>query len=84
MVLVWSPACSLYRSFSRATRFVITTIPAEAYRKDEHGVNATLQAATKVITESLRKLSLGVPVRDLPSMGGGLVPLHALAYLDFY
>ena len=78
MVLVWSPACSMYRSFSRATRYVITTIPAEAYLKDARGINVTLQAATRVITEALQRLSLGVPVRDLLSMGGGVAPLLAL------
>ena len=57
---------------SRASRFLITTIPADAYVKDEEtGVNLTLQKAAQVITESFQRLaSAGIPVYDLPSLGG--------------
>ena len=74
---------------SRSTRFLITTIPAEAYVKDESNVNLTLQAALKEVVKAFTRLAtVGVPVHDLPSRGGThvswlYIPLY-VAYLNLF
>ena len=70
---------------SRATRFLITTIPVESYVKDVNGVNLTLQAAARVITDSFQRLATtGIPVYDLPSAGGELVALSKQFRLEHW
>ena len=60
---------------SRASRFMITTIPVEAYVTDNNGINLTLQAAARVIVDSFKTLaSTGIPIHELPSLGGHHVP----------
>ena len=70
MCLTFTCACSPYRTFSRASRFLITMVPTAAYSKNEEGINITLQEAAKFITASFCKLALGVSVADIPSEGG--------------
>ena len=53
-------------------------MPASRYVY-ENGVNITIQALTHAITNSFNTLSnFGIPVRDLASLGGGLVPLISI------
>ena len=70
MCLTFTSLCSKLRSFSRASRFLITAIPTCAYQKDGNGVNITLQEAAKFITSGFERLSRGFRVSDLPSLGG--------------
>lgn len=58
-----------------ASRWPIAVIPASLYKIDASGVNLTMQAVAKEITESFNHLSThGVKIRDFGSMGGGVVP----------
>ena len=58
---------------------MITTIPVEAYVTDNNGINLTLQAAARIIVDSFKNLATtGIPIHDLPSVGGHHVPLPSI------
>ena len=58
-------------------------MPASRYVY-ENGVNITIQALTHAIANSFNRLSnFGIPVRDLASLGGGLVPLMSIGAICF-
>ena len=70
MCLTFTSACSQFKTISRASRFLITSIPTASYIKDENGVNITLQEAAKFITASLARLACGIRINAMPSEGG--------------
>lgn len=67
MFLLWVSDTSPVRSHSPSSRWPIAILPASLY--------ITLAAITQAICASFNKLSGGIKVHDLQSLGGGLVPL---------
>ena len=83
MFLLWSSDTSPVLSHSPSSRWPICIVPASRYVY-ENGVNITIQALTHAITNSFNTLSnFGIPVRDLASLGGGLVPLMSIGAKGF-
>lgn len=74
MFLLWVSDTSPVRSHSPSSRWPIAILPASLYVFRE-GINITLAAITQAICASFNKLSGGIKVHDLQSLGGGLVPL---------
>lgn len=73
MFFLWSSDLSPARTHSPSSRFPICIVPADRYVV-VNGVNLTLQAVAETVTTSFNKLATkGIPLRDLPSLGGGLV-----------
>lgn len=74
MVLLWTCDTCPSLTHSPSSRWPITVIPSYRYHH-ENEVNITLQAITQAISKSFNDLStLGIPICDLPSMGGGEAP----------
>lgn len=83
MFLLWSSDTSPVLSHSPSSRWPICIVPASRYVY-ENGVNITIQALTHAIANSFNRLSnFGIPVRDLASLGGGLVPLMSIGAICF-
>ena len=65
-----------------ASRFLIAILPASLYTVDEDDTNLTIQAATREIAASFAQLAAhGVKLRDLESMGGGVVLWFCISVL---
>ena len=80
MFLLWSSDTSPVSTHSPSSRWPICILPASkyAYAGD---VNITLQAVTQAITASFNRLSIdGIPVLDLPSLGGRVVVLVSFSF----
>ena len=74
MFLLWTSDHSPYKTNSMASRWPIAILPASLYKVDEDDTNLTIQAATQEIAVSFAHLANhGVKLRDLESMGGGVV-----------
>ena len=83
MFLLWSSDTSPVLSHSPSSRWPICIVPASRYVY-ENGVNITIQSLTHAIANSFNRLSnFGIPVRDLASLGGGLVPLMSIGAIYF-
>ena len=72
---MWTSDFSGYLSDAMASRMIMRLIPAQHYVLTADGVNLTLQAAMLAIVRSWNRLAdEGVPMFDVPSRGGKVVP----------
>lgn len=73
--LLWSSDLSPSSTHSTRSRFPICILPASLYMIVD-GINLTIEAMTLAIKNSFNKLaSEGLKIRNLPSLGGGIVAL---------
>ena len=85
LFILWSSDHSPFLSNSVCSRWPVAVIPKSLYLMDDAtGVNLTVQEITREIVESFNRLSNdGIKVRDVPSMGGGIVTWFCLRYQYF-
>ena len=85
LFILWSSDHSPFLSNSVCSRWPVAVIPKAYYLMDDAtGVNLTVQAIPREIVESFNKLSTdGIKLRDVPSMGGGIVTWFCLRYEYF-
>lgn len=73
--LLWSSDLSPSSTHSTRSRFPICILPASLYMIVD-GINLTIEAMTLAIKTSFNKLATeGLKIRNLPSLGGGIVAL---------
>ncbi|CAK9102286.1 Uncharacterized protein SCF082_LOCUS47811, partial [Durusdinium trenchii] len=78
LFLMWATDHGRYMTNSMASRWLIAVLPASLYKMNADGTNLTVMSATREIVNSLvnsfnELAHHGVDVRDVASLGGGLV-----------